>query len=347
MTRRFRHGFTLIELLVVIAIIAVLIALLLPAVQAAREAARRIQCTNNLKQFGIAIHNYHDTVGCFPPGNLPLYHSWGGLTFVLSKIEQVNAYNSLNFMPISNQKPYPCGAGDNSGACACNTTVSYMQLSVFLCPSDVNRLTTNWGHTNYALNAGSDGLAMYQSDANNGPFYGRGDPNYDKPVTTASITDGTSNTVGIAERCLGISNENRNVLDNMRPSASYIQAGPQSALQSNSSSVAYQACKNTPYPTTSAGLVGGDPAGSNWLNNGVDEGQYNHVMPPNTWNCAFNSSANNNNGIAGTAMSRHPGVVNALFMDGSVHVVKSSINPVTWWALGTMANGEVLSADAY
>jgi prepilin-type processing-associated H-X9-DG protein len=126
-----------------------------------------------------------------------------------------------------------------------------------------------------------------------------------------------------------------------------VKAANQANLQSNISSVAYQECKKTPPATTTTGLVGGDPAGSNWANNGVDESQYNHAMPPNTWSCAFNSSANNNNGIAGTDGSRHPGVVNLLLMDGSVRVIKSSINVQTWWALGTMANGEVISADAF
>src|SRR4051794_21890252 len=121
-----RRGFTLIELLVVIAIIAVLIALLLPAVQAAREAARRAQCVNNLKQIGLALHNYHDTVGSFPPGgqSAPSYAgTWfNWLTSILPQIEQMPLYNATNF----SRQIYQ----------AENTTVSLTMITAYLCPSD-------------------------------------------------------------------------------------------------------------------------------------------------------------------------------------------------------------------
>ena len=135
------RGFTLIELLVVIAIIAVLIALLLPAVQSAREAARRIQCVNNLKQIGLAMHNYHSANGCFPlgvaqysipghPATAYNWDAWSGHAMMLADIEQTAMYNACNFM-LGNNAP-------NSYGYYANSTVTSMRVSVFLCPSDPN-----------------------------------------------------------------------------------------------------------------------------------------------------------------------------------------------------------------
>src|SRR3954451_2672849 len=122
-----RRGFTLIELLVVIAIIGVLIALLLPAVQAAREAARRSQCTNNLKQIGIALHNYHDGTGSLPWGHGPFgWNDWSASVMLLPFIEQKQIYDAINFNAnISGANP---GANENR-------TIQLMRLNVLLCPS--------------------------------------------------------------------------------------------------------------------------------------------------------------------------------------------------------------------
>ena len=158
-----RRGFTLIELLVVIAIIAVLIALLLPAVQSAREAARRAQCVNNLKQIGLAMHNYHQTNGVFPQGksesSSALAYSYAGWTewsaqaMLLPFMEQVPVYNAINF--------YFCG-GYGAGS-QINGTSWTSIIAAFLCPSDSNaargRPTAGTGSPNTNSYRGSIGTS--------------------------------------------------------------------------------------------------------------------------------------------------------------------------------------------
>jgi prepilin-type N-terminal cleavage/methylation domain-containing protein len=159
-----RRGFTLIELLVVIAIIAVLIALLLPAVQAAREAARRIQCTNNLKQIGLALHNYHSAVGSFPMGITvafstaygPGEQSWGtwsALSLMLPYLEQTNLYNAANFSLCTQLPP-----GN-----AINSTVFNANIAAFLCPSDGLSGTSSSNLSNNNNYFGSIGTTTYPS----------------------------------------------------------------------------------------------------------------------------------------------------------------------------------------
>jgi prepilin-type N-terminal cleavage/methylation domain-containing protein/prepilin-type processing-associated H-X9-DG protein len=229
-----RLGFTLIELLVVIAIIAVLIALLLPAVQSAREAARRAQCTNNLKQIGLALHNYHSANNTFPLGTSatfgPLnmnnggalcmaWSSWSAQSLLLPYLEQMPLYNAANFMidPINDPQSY-------------NTTVFYTKIAAFLCPSDGNAGTTSGQSggpliNNYYASIGTTDLSNGGTDAYSGQYMGTNNGNtiqtcnggqgstglfyYATGYGIQAVTDGTSNTVAFSEGLTGSNGTSR------------------------------------------------------------------------------------------------------------------------------------------
>jgi prepilin-type N-terminal cleavage/methylation domain-containing protein/prepilin-type processing-associated H-X9-DG protein len=337
--RRIRRGFTLIELLVVIAIIAVLISLLLPAVQAAREAARRAQCVNNLKQIGIAIHNYENAIGSFPLGRGPQpinnWNGWSAHAMLLPYLEQTPLYNAINF-----NNPTGSGRGE-----AAHTTVQRTVINTLQCPSDIDRLTNAEGHTNYYGNAG--GQITMDGTTSNGVFGGIGPLATSAPysptlVRFSDVTDGLSNTAAFSEVVKGIGLNNNAQADTMRPSATvYRVTGVNTAADSEA---AHKLCQDAPKVGASAALAGHFSRGTLWFIGSAHTARYNHVSPPNSFACTANNSDNDG---PHPASSRHPGVVNVLMCDGSVRSGKSSIDRFVWRAIGSKAGGEVVSSDAF
>jgi prepilin-type N-terminal cleavage/methylation domain-containing protein len=332
------RAFTLIELLVVIAIIGVLIALLLPAVQSAREAARRIQCTNNLKQIGLAIHNYVESRGSLPLGQGPelngMYFGWSSLAMMLPFLEQSPLYSSINFNITGGSAP---GTPEN-------LTAQNAHINAFLCPSDVDRLTSPSGHNNYVGNTGAGpdsngarpsgvicGSKMYLT----GPYF------ESTVIRLQDITDGLSQTVAFSECVKGIGlYNNGQAPDNMNPPGSVLRFGTLPAAAEQVYIICYASNPSAP----GARLAGLYSVGSFWHIGTTNATRYNHVMPPNTWSCAEKNSDSDG---AHTAASRHPGIVNTLLADGSVRSVKGSVNRFVWRALATRAGGEAVSASDY
>jgi prepilin-type N-terminal cleavage/methylation domain-containing protein/prepilin-type processing-associated H-X9-DG protein len=350
MRRDGQGGFTLIELLVVIAIIAVLIALLLPAVQSAREAARRMQCVNNLKQIGIALHNYHGALGAFPSAgiiapmtnywvccatgpNLPTWpghYRYSALVEIMPFTEQGNGFNAMNF----NIPLYDVNGDDMPQ----NTTVYIVQIQSFLCPSDVrDHVLPDQAPSNYASCTGDGlpgGFGLPASYGNpDGPLY------LNSRTTFANITDGTSNTALFGESIIG-NNSNVNPLPNA-PNPMEIMVTVTSDISTFSDTFVY-------HPLSDAECA--SPVGffwqrqTNWIEGDYRHTLYDHYYPPNstTYDCLRGP-------LHGwrTARSRHPGGVNSLLADGSVRFIKNSINVVTWRAIGTCAGGEIVSSDSY
>ena len=351
-----RRGFTLIELLVVIAIIAVLIALLLPAVQAAREAARRIQCVNNLKQLGLGMHNYESSNGVLPPqmvltftnaGAVFWKSSWGASSRITPYLELGTLYNAIN---------YTNKTSDPSNATAVST-----QLKVFICPSEPNQqaftstntagVTSTYGVSNYGWCEGT----WYTF----GGFAGGGaDPERDRvqpePHVSHRFTDGLSNTLLGSEvktytpsyhdcgavpppgptgavrlprhrrPCSPASRRprRRDANSPRLPRACRAAATPTGATATRSTMVSPRPCRPTPCPPPGSPAVDSDMSSED-----EDDGGPTYA--------------------AVTSRSYHPGGVNALFADGSVHSIKNSINFQTWRALGTVAGGEVSLQDSY
>ena len=348
MTRR-RGAFTLIELLVVIAIIAVLIALLLPAVQSAREAARRISCTNNLKQMGLGLYNYESTNGCFPMCTVLIYpsttatkpttqSSWSVMARISSYMEMGPLYSSINFSLTYSDPP--------------NTTVSNTPIKYLFCPSDPGHSIDDAAYLNTGTATMSYGVVVgnwyvwSNGGPQNGSMFG---PN--EVRTIASLRDGTSNSLAASEGYIGHMQARSCYTAPTFPPGMSATTAPSPETSVATLKALLEACKGSSRFGQAAGHT-------RWTNGGVYYSGITTAVPPNTkivpsgFTQPFDwVSIDENNGgptfASLNATSYHPGGVNTLFADGSVRFVKDSINAATWRALGTIAGGEVISADSY
>ena len=335
---RSSRGFTLIELLVVIAIIAVLIALLLPAVQSAREAARRIQCTNNLKQIGLGMHGYHDTLNRFP----------SALTYVAGSADVPTGVGSpyAAILPYLEQKNLQDLLDPTQPWYLVSPTVAQMTVNLFLCPSDPGPrvysypflqalnlpVGATFGSDSYGLSKGfSDALCL---SAGFGPPSVTGESgmfDFNAFRRIAEITDGTSNTFLMGEAAGG-----------------------------------YPICHGIGCNTQSAGNIGvhtwlvGGHSQPGWVQAGFvySGNKCSTVEPlnkkvvtdsvhdvPATFNCT--PSFRGGPHWVTNFRSFHPGGANFLFVDGSVRFIKESIDMKPYRALSTIQGGEIVSADSY
>ncbi len=334
MTRR--SAFTLIELLVVIAIIAILIGLLLPAVQKVRDAAARMKCQNNLKQLGLALHNYESPNEKLPPlypGTAPsssafdYKYTWSVLAQLSPYLEQTNIYNSMDL-----KQPMYDAANQITLQ---NRFAVVQKVSIFLCPSDKGEPVSsaygvaNMGPTNYVACHGS-GVSGggYGSPINSDGIFSAV-----KGFKILDITDGTSNTVAMSESTLG-------------------DGAEISPTQTGDEQVAYKYLGYTGTLPNDSNCAGTPPLwngynrrGFMWASGEARCVSYNHYYTPNSKNfdCIANDPSMTYISVGyRAARSRHTGGVNVLMGDGSVRFVNNSIDPTTWRSLATRNGGEVI-----
>ena len=313
MIRR-RSAFTLIELLVVIAIIAILIGLLLPAVQKVREAAARLKCQNNLKQLGLACHNYNGTNNELPPG--VDNQRFAAHAYLLPYIEQDNVYKTIN-LKVSAQD-------------AVNNAPRGMVVPTFLCPSDPqSSMPAGWAGNNYLFNYGPD--VWWQQPVTRGVFGMFTDRGVRLP---GGIPDGTSNTACFSERLKG---DWTNAVATPRTDLINPRGTPPTTADD-----AVKLCRASDPGNLS--FQWRSDCGGYWIQ-GFHMTMYQHTGLPNDRSCGWPSNFGGNNAVNQNASSAHSGGVNVLLCDGSVRFVSDSVNLVTWRALGSRDGGEVLGGD--
>jgi prepilin-type N-terminal cleavage/methylation domain-containing protein len=317
-SERVRKGFTLVELLVVIAIIGVLVALLLPAVQAAREAARRSSCSNNLKQLGLGLHNFESAFGKLPGGAHASGVDLSPHVLLANYMEMNNTYDkfSLTVGPFSQP----------------NYDAARVQPKVLICPSDpfVDR-SQDMGWTNYHSNAGSWVVVTKSWDGVFGPAAPMAGAAALKPITFAAITDGLSNTCAFAEVALGQGGS----------------TGPKTKFD----------CFDSSVTTTSLQTARDGYMAKNWKNESIAAGTwrwrgypwsegsvwrnwYNHLLPPNQPGWVPGGAFEN---IVSPASSFHPAGAQAVMCDGSVAMIPATIDGNVWTAMGTRSGAETVA----
>ena len=348
MIRR-RRGFTLIELLVVIAIIGVLIALLLPAIQQAREAARRAQCQNHLKQIGLALGNYHSANNLLPPGtirgrcssqqsSIDNWGSWGIHCWLLPYLEESEIFDRFNFSLSSYRTDTSCPGGADG---RCNSTALVMAVSAFRCPSDP-REPGHWGThfgrpmpgNNYVASVGDTSrYDVFNARDSRGPFWIMSNVNY------KGVTDGLASTIAFSERLTGTNNKNRTSAgDVFRDGPAWPSEPRAVALMSAGSFDTYVNACDT-HATANSGNVDNHRvhAGRFW---GIGHSTYalfNTIHTPNSVHADCYQGTCGEFDCAGiySASSNHSGGVNVVMLDGAVAFISDSIDRRTWWALGS------------
>ncbi len=307
-------GFTLVEVLVVIAIIGILVALLLPAVQAAREAARRLQCSNNLKQIGLALQNYESTSRCLPSARTGSPHLWSAQAQILPYLEGGNVYKTIDFRR---------GVLD-----PVNREAVRAIIPTYLCPSDTtDRLHPNFGPNNYMANAGT-GLQNGGSFRDYGPegteridgvFFDR------SAVRFAEVGDGLSNTAAYSETIKGTGTDTT-------------ASSPSDTLRQFAQGAQLVAVTDS----FCAGLsFWSGQRGREWARGNLNAASYNHYLTPNH---KLNDCLSGNVMGRISARSFHPGGVSVLFLDGHVSFAPDTIDLATWRALATRNGREIIAS---
>ncbi|MCY2990351.1 MAG: DUF1559 domain-containing protein [Planctomycetota bacterium] len=332
-----RGGFTLVELLVVIAIIGILVALLLPAIQAAREAARRTQCNNNLKQMALATHNYHDVYRTFPRYSYqPANGSWGTFcgysvhTMILPYVEQKAIFERLP----NDTNWFTADGGDGNQAAAWHS-----KISGFLCPSDADfpaNSTWFWGPgNNYVV---STGPTLYYDNGTIGNWPGVFRPHWETRM--GDITDGTATTILLSE-----------IRKGQGDGARYQPGCPVPATFAGNMVFPSEASLNS-LGANAAGNTGSylNSHGANWVAASPYQTVFNTAAPPN-WAYPSCTTTGNLPGYATDrdgcypARSQHAGGCNHAMGDASVRFITNSIDVATYQALGSRANGEAVNVQ--
>lgn len=364
-----RTGFTLIELLVVIAILGLLIAILLPALNAARQSVLTLECSNNLRQIGVALRTYHNDHGCFPTiamgsGKLVdgkcLTGFVGWHPFMLPYLEQFALYDQINFdVNFADQCGANAMADGRIGAQHPNATAAGTIVSMFLCPAESMGRTNAVGDalpapTSYTGNVGwppsSVGPAAHPGHGGyyNGAF---GVINASAPapwhrgaVTMYDFTDGLSHTVAVTERLI-IRSQDYDAIEAGRVEAremAYCSLSSSSTTRTLDSFLDCQRKKLIMDPFYSASI------GHAWISGWAPTANaYLHVLPPNGPNCHFHITGVDEGGHLASPASYHGGGVNALMADGRVEWIHNAIDTQIWWAMGSRDGGEWNHPNGY